>query len=392
VKVTALNIDALRSEQFPITQSCTYLNHASYGPLPRANVQAAAAFIHDMSETKLNLPDYWGEETDAVRAKAARLINCQADDIALLKNTTEGLCLVAQGIDWQPGDQVITYELEFPSDVYPWISLADRGVELRFVKDRGYRFDVEEVMSLINRRTRAICLSLVNFAHGFRAPLGELGAVCQQCGIWLVVDAIQAMGALRVDAKAIGADILCAHGYKFLLSGFGVAICYCSPRARSELRVTQPGWKSIERASDIVNMLNYNLDFPSSARKFESGMQNLPGVLGLGATLDLIQSVGIGVIEERVLSIGRALAAGLATKGFEVVSSMVPGERSGILSVRREGFDAGALQATLADRRVACAVREGRIRISPHFYNNSEDVEAFVACLPTSGKQMPRSR
>lgn len=384
MKTAALDIETLRREQFPITRTWTYLNHATYGPLPRSSVEAAIALYRRMSEEMLgDLVSEWIVAVDQLRAKAARLINCQPEDVALLRSTTEGLSLVPQGLDWRPGDQVITYQLEFPSDVYPWMNLAHLGVEVRFVEDRNHRFTVEDVASLITPKTRAIDFSLVNFAHGFRAPLEQIGRMCQERGIWFVVDATQAMGALQVDARALGADIVCAHAYKFLLSGFGVAICYCSPRARTELRVAEAGWKSIEKAAEYTNMLNFNLDFARRARRFESGIQSLASVHSLAATLDLLLEVGPDVIEERVLGITEELTEGLIERGFEVLSSRVPSERSGIVSAKKESMDTPAIQRILAAEHIACAVREGRIRLSPHFYNTSEEVAKCLACLPS---------
>jgi cysteine desulfurase / selenocysteine lyase len=383
VSVETLDIEAIRKDQFPITRAGTYLNHATYGPLPRCHVEAANQFNHDLAERMMgDFLDQWIDKVDEVRDKAAQLMNCEREDIAMLKNTTEGLCLVSQGLDWQPGDEVITYELEFPSDVYPWMNLRDKNVVVRFVKDRGYRFDASDVAELITPRTKVVCLSLVNFAHGFRAPIEEIGRLCQEKGIWLVVDAIQALGAMRVDVQALGADIVSAHGYKFLLSGWGLSVCYCSPRTRRELRVPQPGWKSIERAADINSMMNYNLDFPSSARRFESGVQSLSAVHGMGATLDLLLSIGPDVIEERVLQISTSVSDGLQAKGFQVTSSQRPGERSGILSAMRNGVDTAAIQHALNRNKVSCAMREGRIRVSPHFYNSAEDVQRLLSCLP----------
>lgn len=380
---TTLDVTRLRQEQFPITRTWSFLNHATYGPLPAAHVQAASHFVQQMSEEMLgDLTDHWIGKVDEVRAQAGQLINCEPDAIALLKNTTEGLCLVPLGLDWREGDEVITYQLEFPSNVYPWMNLASQGVKVKFIGDRGGRFDVDEVESLITPRTRAVNLSMVNFANGFRAPVEAIGELCQERGIWFVVDAIQALGALKVDAQSLNADIISAHGYKFLLSGFGISVCYCSRRARSELRVPQPGWKSIAASGAITNMLNYNLDFPDTARRFESGVQSLAAVHGLSATLELLLGVGQELIDERVLQLAQELAEGLESQGFAVMSSQRPGERSGIVSARRDDIDVPEIQRTLAEEHVSCAIREGRVRISPHFYNTAEEVEKCLSCLP----------
>jgi cysteine desulfurase / selenocysteine lyase len=377
---------AIRRDEFPVMTSGIYLDNAGRGPLPRSHVEAVQGFLREMSDQPSGRD--LGVVIEETRERAARLLNCGAEEVALLSTTSQGLNLVPGGLDWRPGDEVILYEMDHPTDIYAWLNLADRGVTVRFVKDRGGRYEAEDVERLIGPRTRAVCLSLVNYGHGFRAPMEAIGEICRRRGIWLVVDAIMALGALRVDARAIGADIIAAHGYKFLLSGFGVAICYCSPRARSELRVAEVGYKGMERAMDYAHRLpdfrqlaGRPLDFAATARRFEAGTQALAVMAGMNATLDLMLSVGPEAIERRVLGLAAQLVDGLLANGYQVAGSTRPGERSAIVSFIRQDVDAAELSRRLREHRIHSHTLHQRIRLSPHFYNDPNDVEAAIACL-----------
>jgi selenocysteine lyase/cysteine desulfurase len=320
---------------------------------------------------------------EAVRAKAGQLINADPLDIAFLKSTAEGLGLAVTGLDWMPGDEVITYDQEFPSVVYPWMSLARKGVVVRFVRDRGrFRFDASDVAALIGPRTRLVCVSLVNFGTGFRAPIEALSRLCRSHGAWLVVDAVQAAGCLPVDVQALGADLVSAHGYKTLCSGYGISLCYIAPRFLEALAVAVPGWKSVLHSSDIGRQLDYRLQYADGARRFESGLQNLAGMSGLGASIDLFLRAGIDAISTHVLAMSALVAEGAESRGYRVVSSRDPAEMSGIVSLECPGTDPAAVVAELEQAGVACSVREGRLRVSSHLFVNEEDVERLAAALP----------
>ena len=254
---------------------------------------------------------------------------------------------------------------------------------MRFVQDCGrHRFTADDVAAVMSSRTRVVCVSLVNCYHGFRAPVEEISALCRQRGAWLLVDAVQCAGILPVDAGALGADLISAHGYKSLCSGYGISFCYISPALRDRLKVVAPGWKSIEDAPFIDRQLDYNLRYADSARRFESSVQNLAGMYGLGASLDLLTGIGTDVISDWVLGLSASVAAAVTEKGYRVASSERPGEMSGIVSVEIPGGDATAVAAALGQRKISCAVRDGRIRVSSHIFNNQEDIDQLVAALP----------
>ena len=379
-----IDVETVRREEFPITRRGVYLDNATLGPPPARHVRAVTALLERMSTEGLDdLFAISDEGVDAVRSKAASLLNADPSHVFFVRSTSHGVGVVAEGLSWRDGDEVVLYELDHPAGVFPWLNLADRGVKVRFIKDRGrFGFDVDDVREMLSPRTRVVCLSLVNSAHGARADVEEIAEICRARGVWFVVDAVQALGALTVDASRLGADVVVAHGYKFLLSGFGLGIACCSDRALAELKVRQIGWKSVENPFDLDRILAFDMRFPPSAKRFEPSFQPLPQVLGLGATLDLFHEAGIDAIEKRVLSLAVRLVAGLREKDYEVVGPQASKTRSPIISVAvRSDDERERIQRGLRDSKTTCAMRESRVRLSPHFYNTEEEIDRVLGCL-----------
>jgi selenocysteine lyase/cysteine desulfurase len=378
----------LRREEFPVTGEKVWFNTATYGPLPVSNVQAQRDLLEGMMRGA-GPPGlgHWWEGAAQVRAKVGGFIGCEADDVALLRSTGEGIGLVSLGLDWQPGDEVVVYDQEFPSGVYPFLALEKRGVRVRYIEDRGrHRFTADDVAEVLSDRTRVVCVSLVNCYHGFRAPVEEISRLCRQRGVWLLVDAVQAVGILPVDVGALGADLVSAHGYKSMCAGYGIAFCYVSAALREVLEVAAPGWKNIEDAPFIDRQLDYNLRYADSARRYEPAVQNLAGMYGLGASVDLFTAAGSAAIRDWVLGLSRAVVERVTEKGYSVASSTRPEEMSGIVSVEIPGGQAAAVCAALAGLNIMCAVRDGRLRVSSHLFNDLEDVERLVEALPAPGR------
>jgi selenocysteine lyase/cysteine desulfurase len=379
-----IDIEKVRRAEFPVTRKGIYLDNATLGPLPNRHVRAVNDFMELMSTQGLrDLFRISAEGVDQVRNKAAALLLCDPRHICFVRNTSQGVSLVAEGLEWRAGDEVILYELDHPACVFPWLNLSDRGVKIRYISDRGrYGFDSDDVVDLIGPRTRAVCVSLVNFAHGARSAVENIAAFCRDREIWFVVDAVQALGVLRVDASLVGADIIVAHGYKFLLSGFGIGICYCSDRALTDLKVHEVGWNSVKNPFDPDSILGFELDFAIGAKRFEPSFQPLPQVFGMAATLDLLSEVGAQAIEERVLSLTRRMIAGLIDKGYQVVGPQAAHAESPIISVAlRNNEEKQRVERGLLQCRAACSVRESRVRFSPHFYNTEEEVDRLLSCL-----------
>lgn len=376
------DVAGLRAGQFPITRRWAYLDNGTFGPPPRAAADAVAACVREQSEGG-RLPMPWEEQLDRVRGLAGRLLGCPADDVAFVKSSAEGMGLVALGLDWRPGDEVVVYEREFPAGVLPWLNLEHLGVRVRFVRDGGgHRFDAADVEALVGPRTRAVCLGLVNFATGFRAPVEAVAEVCRRHGAWLLVDATQAAGVLRVDAGALGCHLLVAHGYKFLLSGYGTAPCYVHPDLRAALRVPEPGWKTVrdDGGDSITDYSRFDLD--GRARRFEPSIPDVASIVGMGASMDLLLGLGTGAVERWATGLAAAAAGALRERGFTIASSDRPGERSSILSVDRPGTDLHALETSLREAGVVAAVREGRLRLSFHAYNDESDLDRLLSSLP----------
>ena len=384
------DVEALRRTEFPLTEACAYLNHAGTGPLPRRHVRAAMGFLEACCAGKPPTTLAQSEQQlAALRGRAGRLMEAGAEEIAILSHTTQALALVPLALDWHEGDEVITYEKDYPSVVLSLMRLRKKGVQLRFLPDRGGRFELDDLTRLISPRTRLISLSMVNFVTGFRAPIEEIGRLCRERGIWLVVDAVQALGAIRVAAHELGADILAAHGYKHLLSGYGVALCYCSPRAREALDITVPGWQGTLANADASAMLDHeNVVFTGDARRFEPAVPNFAGLFGANESLQLLLDVGPAAIERRIFALLDDLAPELEGRGYRVVGSRRKKERSSLLTFAcPPGVDSAALARDLDQRAVHCSRREGLIRVSPHFYNNSADIQRLLDCLPAAGGQ-----
>ncbi len=377
----AIDVAALRA-QFPVTLRHAYFDHASFGPPPTTCVEAGTACLRELSAASL-LPVPWQPAVERVRAGAARLFGCQPDDVAFAKSTAEAMSLAALGLDWRPGDEVVVYERQFPAGVLPWLSLDHLGVRVRFVADRGrHRFDAGDVAELVGERTRVVCLELVNFANGFRVPVEEVAAACRGRGAWLLVDATQAAGVLPIDVARLGCHLLAAHGYKFLSSGFGVAPCYVAPELRARLRVPEPGWKSRADISDARSVTDYeHVDYSEASRRFEPSVPDVAAIVGMGASLDLLLELGPAAIAARALGLAAVAAGALGERGFRVVSSDREGERSAILSVERDGVDPRELESAARAGGAVAAVREGRLRLSFHCYNDESDLERLVSAL-----------
>ena len=377
--IRTLDLLRLRDEEFPVTRECVYLNHAGVGPLSRRAATRMAMMAETVSRSGDRLwPDRM-EEADRVRGLAARLLGArESHEVAFVENTSTALSLVAEGLDWQPGDNVVGAALEFPSNVYPWMGLASRGVEYRQVEERDGRIDPGEILARLDSRTRMLALSWVQYASGFRSDLARLGRACRERGILFVVDVIQGLGALPLDVEADFVDVAAASAHKWLLGPEGIALLYVSDRVVERLRPARAGWRSMR---DPFQWTAYDLTWNQGARRFESGTLNAYGIVALGGSLEVLLKVGAEEIEPRVLALADLAARGLEGLGFSVVSSRRRGETSGIVTAVPPGRNAQELIKPLDQRGVVVAARAGRLRIAPHFYNTADEIERCLGEL-----------
>ena len=368
-----------RSE-FPVTETYIYMNHAGVAPLSRRVRDAMAGFIENATFNGAVHADDWAETAEVCRAEAARLINADATEIAFMKNTTQGILIAANGIDWQAGDNVVTTAVEFPANVYPWWCLKERyGVSTRMVPERDGYIYIEDIAAAIDERTRVLTISHVEFASGFRNDIAALGELCRERDIWFVVDAIQSLGVVEVDVKSCNVDILAADGHKWLLAPEGAAIFYCADERREQLINTNVGWASVVNPRDF---LNYDLTQKPDATRFEEGSYNSVGLYGLKAAIDLMHDISIPVIKARVLELTARLMAGLGAKGYRAITPKTDTDRAGIVIFESERYTPAEIYETLYTENIITAERGSGVRVSPHFYNTLSEIDCLLEVLP----------
>lgn len=365
--------------QFPVTEKCIYLNHAGVGPLPAvaADVigEAAAAF-RDEGGLAYERYDLLMEQT---RRAAARLMGVPSADVAFVKNTTEGIALAASGIDWKPGNRVIVPNYEFPSNVYPWIALRDRGVQVDLLEPIGPRRELPIELferALVQSPTRVLAVSWVQFGYGWRTDLAALGALCREHDALLCVDAIQGLGVLPASFEAWGVDVASADAHKWMLGPHGIGVAYVSPRAREQVRPLQAGWASVPYREDWDNL---DLEFDHTARRYEGGSYNVITIAGMGASIDLLLATGIDDVWRHVDSLCQRLAMGLTELGANLRSVHEGDARSGIVSFILPGRDVDSVVAALEAANIVLRARGGAVRLSPHAYNTVDEMDATTA-------------
>ena len=366
-------------DEFPVTKNFAYLDHAAVAPLSARCADAMRAFIAESEERGYVDGAKWDRRVEDVRALAARLIAADASEIAFVKNTTEGLCHVASGLRWQEGDNVVITNVEFPANVYPWLNVEKRGVEVRRVKEVDGRIPFEAIETSVDSRTRVVSLSFVEFLSGFRNDLVRVGELCSKRGVLFAVDAIQGLGALRLNVREARIHFLSADGHKWLLSSEGAGIFFCDKHAIDRLDVSEAGWMAVV---DRSNYMDYNFTLKRDATRFECGSLNTLGIYGLGGSLELLLEAGIDRVQDRVLALTDHLCAGLQAAKCDIFSSRAPGDKSGIVTFTPTRGDAESLHARLRDAGVICSLRNGMVRVSPHAYNTFEDIDRLVAALP----------
>jgi selenocysteine lyase/cysteine desulfurase len=364
-------------QEFPVTDRCVYFDHAGVAPVSRRVADAVAAFIADARDFgRLHYPA-WEARAEAVRASAARLVGAATEEIAFVASTSDGLSAIATAVDWRRGDSVVAVDGEFPANVYPWWALERVGVTTRLAAPVDGRLTVDAIAALVDDTTRVVSVSAVDFATGQRRPLAAIGELCRRRGIVFCVDAIQALGALRIDVERDGIDALAADGHKWLCAPEGCGLLYVSRRWLGRLVPQRIGWKSVVDAS---RYLPYHFELKPDAQKFECGSLNFLAIHALGAALDLAFEVGLDAIEERVLGLTTRLRAALMDRGLAVLSPPDAAERSGITTVRTQEAPEVVVRRLRAEG-VLASPRGGGVRLSPHFYCDDDDVGRCLAAL-----------
>jgi len=366
-------------DEFPLKDGLIYLNHAAVGVWPRRTAEAVKAFAEE--NMRQGAADYlrWMKTERELRSRLQRLVNAEsADDIALVKNTSEGLSLVAYGLGWKPGDNIVSTNQEFPSNRIVWESLKSKGVELH-IADVSHDDPEAAILALCNTNTRLLTVSSVQYATGLRLNLERLGSFCRAHDIIFCIDAIQSLGALCFDVQDCHADVVAADGHKWMLGPEGLAVLYTREELRSQLKLNQYGWHMVEHLGDFDRR---DWKPAKNARRFEPGSPNMPGIHALNASLSLLEDVGMQEVERRVLDRARILMDMIReVTGCELLTPHEPGRFGGIVNFHFKDISQTAheqIYTQLMKQQVICAFRGGGIRFSPHFYTSDEYLEAAV--------------
>jgi selenocysteine lyase/cysteine desulfurase len=357
---------ALRAE-FPALARWTFLDTATFGQLPRRAVEAVAR--HFAHRDELACSDFleWFDDADRLRAMIGRLIGAGADDIAFVPNAATALALLVEKIPWRAGDRVVTLRDEFPNNLYCAAVLARRGVE---VVEAGW----PELLKVLEAPARLLVVSTVNYTTGFRVPLAEVAAAARSAGALLYVDGTQSVGALRFDVQATRPDMLAVHGYKWLLCPNGAGFMYVAPQARIWLEPTVVGWRSHREWRRVDSLHHGPPEFKAAAEKYEGGMLSFPLLYAMEASVGLMLEIGPEAIENRVLELARRVREALRGMGARLPSDEAPHYDSPVVAAKFEGREAALLARALRDKRVLVSARHGFLRVSPHFYNDEEDI------------------
>lgn len=374
-----MNWDELRLREFPVAENWAYFDHAAVAPLPRRSGRAVRDWLDDQERHGVIHWPAWGQKVERARDACARLINADVAEIAFIANTTQGIGLIAEGYPWKPGDSVVTASEEYPSNLYPWMNLRDRGVTLRTVPTRpDGRIWIEDLAGAIDSTTRVLTISHVEFASGFRNDLDALGALCRERGIAFFVDAIQGLGPLTIDVRKTPIDFLAADGHKWLLGPEGAGLLYIRREWIERLRPIGVGWKSV---TSSYNTPGIDFTLKPDASRWEGGTFAMAPLQAFAQSLEIFLEIGPEVVSKRILDRAEAVRELARSSGWAVYGSDRPEDVAGIVALEKAGIDPEAFARDVRGQGIALACRRGRVRVSPHIYNNEDDLGRLAEAL-----------
>ncbi len=353
--------------EIPVTENLIYLNHAAVAPLSRRAADAMKHLADDCCHFGFLHEDQVLDAYAGARRAAARLINACPDEIALMKNTSEGIATIALGLDWKPGDTIVAFKEEFPSNQYPWRRLESRGVKIIWLSVMDPLDKIDEAA----RGARLLAVSFVQYLTGYRANLEAIGEICRRRGAIFFVDAIQGLGLFPIDVEAMHIDALAADGHKWLCGPEGCAILYVSKKLQDQVHPIEFGWMNVASAGDYGTR---DMAIRNDAGRYECGTLNTIGCFGLKAALEMVLEAGVERIGPRVQALADRIDSCVRQIGYEVACERTPATSAGIVSFRKPGFDAAAVVTHLKSQRILAANRAGWVRMSPHFYLTEDEV------------------
>jgi len=382
VTLHALLADAaLRRREFPVTGHKIFLAHAAVCPLPACVVRAISGYVERAAQAGQFEPLHYEMETRA-RQLAAQLLEATPQEIAFVPSTSAGLSLVAAGLPWRPGDRVVVAAGDFPANLYPWLNLRGKGVEVQMIQPLpSGQITPDMVLAHLNEQTRLVSLSSISYATGAPLDVDAIGKELHARGILFCLDAIQSLGAMPCSVKHV--DFLAADAHKWLLGPSGIGVLFVRRALLDRLQPVLVGWKSVQDHKDFRTI---QAGWADSARRYEPGSLNVLGVVGLAAALELLCSVGLSAITGRLLALRAQLLAGLLERGYLVAGNSSADCLTGILSFRRPDLETLRIRRRLEENNIVVSVRDDPrgnhcVRLSPHFYNTEAEMAEVLACL-----------
>ncbi len=362
-------------DEFPVTQNLIYLNHAAVAPLPRRTAVAMQTLAQDALDFGSLHYDRWLDTYEAVRVAAARLIGAQRHEIALVKNTSEGISMVAQGLHWHPGDRIVAFREEFPSNYYPWVRLESRRCTVDWLSVH----DPLEKIAIACTGAKLLAISFVQYLSGFRADLNAIGEICKRHHCFFFVDAIQGLGAFPLNVETAHIDALAADGHKWLLGPEGCGILYVRKSRQDSIFPEEFGWTNVAGYNDYSSR---EMTLRQDAGRYECGTLNTIGCYGLRASLELLLEAGTDRISAAVRELTDQLLRGAFNKGYELLGDRAPENAAGIIAIQKPGMDSRKVVHDLKQRGILAAPRQGWVRMSPHFYISPEEIDRVIETLP----------
>ncbi len=371
------SLEKARSNFPHLNNGIIYFNHASTAPISTVMKKRIDEFISERSEYALD--DYWAFKAvaDETKNMIGEMLNCEGDRIAFLDNTTNGLIWLASGIEWNRGDRIILNDVEFPANVYPFLQLKEKGVEVDILKSTNGIVTAEEIIEAIKPETKLISVSFVQFLSGYRIDLEKIGRVCKENGIIFSVDSIQGLGAVRLDVEKCNVDFLANGTQKWLLGLQGLAFIYIGKELQDKMKSAPIGWLAVK---DAWKLLEFDLTTKETAERFQPGTLNNLGIYAFNSSMKFLNEFGFDEIEKQILSNSKYFIDELAKIGYNSPLCSLPEKHlSGIVSFKTENGQ--KILNHLNQKKIVCSLREGYIRFAPHFYNTKQDIDYVVDAL-----------
>jgi len=362
-------------DEFPVTQNLIYLNHAAVAPLTRRSALAMQALAQDALDFGSLHYDRWLDAYEGVRVAAARLIGASRNEIALVKNTSEGISTVARGLDWHPGDRIVAFREEFPSNYYPWLRLESHRCYVEWLSVH----DPLEKIEIACTGAKLLAISFVQYLSGFRANLNAIGEICKRHHCFFFVDAIQGLGAFPLDVEAAQIDALAADGHKWLLGTEGCGILYVRKSRQDSIFPQEFGWTTVAAYNDYGSR---DMALRQDAGRYECGTLSTIGCFGLRASMELLLEIGIDRISAAVQGLADQLMIGALNKGYQLLGDRTPENGAGIIAIQNPAIDSRKVVHDLKQRGILAAARQGWVRLSPHFYISPEEIDRVIEALP----------